>query len=628
MKINNKDVVCFKIYVDKEYFFCGLHNTENNHTKIFEMSKNVACDESSLVDMIQEITKCFSYESFIFCGYNNNHYDNAFVNMLFKNLGFYTTAGIDLQYMLDRFNDLHEKILYGELDTWKEYKYGKYFRSFDLMKMNFSKKERVSLNEIKFSLNVKSVLSIKDMTTSTGKQSAISNDLEAIKALLIRSKEMIGLRLELSKEFNIGSLSYDDVTLGMKIFSILYADKAGHAFNEVQKPEIPKKIKIGDLILPCIKFQTSFLQNKLEVLSQKEIDLEHPELEDRFSYFGSDLSFGLGGLHSKESPRIHKPEPYDTIALIDGESMYPNLIIHHNLFPERFGQAIYYAYRTLIYNRIKAKNDGEEERNKLFKKIIVSIVGMLNSPSSSIYDPVSFYKITINSQLILLMLGEMLRLELNCKFINWNTDGLFISINKFSRVIMEEKLVKFKEISKVKFTTKYFEELYQFDGNNYFGVLQGWGTRKTMQKDPNDLIVSKGCFKAPWKNLKATNASIIAKAVMAHFLFDIPVDKVIRDAVGKEINSFLLFSKVPDSMTVYYGSIKVGNINRYYYSMSGYSLLSSNPELKTNNFISDKGRPVSLMNVDRTINDLDVNYYICKANTLVAQMSFVQLKMF
>ena len=628
MKINNKDVVCFKVYVDKEHFFCGLHNTENNHTKIFEMSKNVTCDEYSLVNMIQEITKCFTYDSFVFCGYNNNHYDNAFINMLFKNLSFYSTAGIDLQYMLDRFNDLNENIIHGELDSWKEYKYGKYFKAFDLMKMNFSKKERISLNEIKFSLNIKSVVSIKDMTTSTGKQSALSNDLEAIKALLERSKEMIKLRLELSKEYNIGSLSYDDVTLGMKIFSILYADKSGHAFNEVQRPELPKKIKIGDLILPCIKFKTSFLRNKLEALSQKEIDLDNPELEDRFSYYESDLSFGLGGLHSKESPRIHKSEPYDIIALIDGESMYPNLIIHHNLFPERFGQEIYYAYRTLIYNRIKAKNDGEEEKNKLFKKVIVSIVGMLNNPSSSIYDPVSFYKITINSQLILLMLGEILKLEYNCKFINWNTDGLMVNINKFSRVLMEDKLNKFKELTKIKFTTKYFEEVYQFDGNNYFGVLQGWGTRKTLQKDPNELIVSKGYFKAPWKSLKATNASIVTKAVMSHFLFNIPIEKVIKDAVNKDIHSFLLFSKIPESMTVYYGDIKVSNINRYYYSISGYSLLSSNPELKTNNFISDKGRPVSLMNVDRTVTDLDVNYYICKANTLVAQMTFVQLKMF
>lgn len=629
MKINNKDVVCFKVYVDKEHFMCGLYNTENNHTKIFEISRMVDCDEASILDIIQEITKCFSYGDFVFCGYNNNHYDNAFINMLFANSKFYNTAGIDITYMLDRFFDLHNKILYGELEEWKEYKYAKYFKSFDLMKMNFSKRERVSLNEIKFSIGSKCILSVKNMGTSSGKQSALSNDLEVINALLNRSKEMISLRMDLSSEFNIGTLSNDDVSLGIKIFSLLYVKHAGHALSENKKPAIPDHINVKDIILPCIKFKSSFLQNKLEQIKEKVINLSKPELEERFSYWGSDLSFGLGGLHSKEGPKIFKPEAWDTIALIDGESMYPHLIIHHNLFPEYHGQEIYKAYRELIYRRIKAKNDGDNEKNKLYKKIIVSIVGMMNSPSSVLYDPVAYYKITINCQLMLLMLGETLKMETNCKFINWNTDGIFIDVNKFQKVALESTLVKFKDEVSVRFVPQFFEELYQVDCNNYFGVLEGWGNRKINKADINKLIVGKGCFKEPWKTLKATNASIVAKAVMSHFLFHKDVDKTIKEAsTKKDLNPFMLFSKIPETNNVYYGSVKVGNINRYYYSRGGYSLLSVNPETKSKSLISDKGRPVSLYNVERPVLDLDVDYYICKARTLVAQMTFIQLKMF
>lgn len=628
MKINNKDVVCFKVYVDKNSFFCGLYNTENNHRKIFEISIEKPNTEEYLVNTIKDIVKCFSFEDFIFCGYNNNHYDNAFINMLCSNVEFYSTAGIDTEYMLARFNDLHNKILHEDVETWKEYKYGKFFKAFDLMRMNFSKKERVSLSEIKFSLKARSILSIQDMSTGVGKYSAIANDLEAISSLLERSKDMIRVRLELSEEYKIGTLSYDDLTLGMKIFSILYSERSGKTLKELNKPKVPSEIKLEDIILPCIKFKTSFLQNKLEELKKKVINLSNPELEERFSYFGSDLSFSLGGLHSKNTPNVYKPSPWDTIALIDAESMYPHMMLNHNLYPDALKDHFVPTYMKMVSMRLKAKQDKDEEKNKLFKKTIVSIVGMFNSPSSAIYDPVTFYKITINSQFMLLMIAETLRLETNCKFINWNTDGIFIEVNKFSKTILFEQLNKFFRDFKVKFVVKYFEELYQYDCNNYFGVLDGWSIRKTTKTDVMGMIVGKGCFKEPWKSLKATNASIVTKAVMSHFLFKASVSKVINEAVEKDVYQFMLFSRIPDTLNVFYGETKVGNTNRYYYSKGGCTLSSRNPEIKSLNFISDKGHPVSLMNVERTIHDIDTGYYICKANSLIAQMTFIQLKMF
>ena len=229
---------------------------------------------------------------------------------------------------------------------------------------------------------------------------------------------------------------------------------------------------------------------------------------------------------------------------------------------------------------------------------------------------------------MLLMLAETLKMETNCKFINWNTDGIFIEVNKFSKSLLFENINKFYKNYKIKFIAKYFESLYQFDCNNYFGVLEGWSNRKTTKVDANSLIVCKGCFKEPWKSLKATNASIIAKAVISYFLFNAPVDKVIKEASTKDIYQFMLFSKVPDTLNVFIGETKIGNINRYYYSKGGCTLSSRNPEIKSFNFISDKGHPVSLMNVERTVSDIDIEYYNSKAKALIAQMIFVQLKMF
>ena len=143
MKIKNSTVICFKVYVSKDAFMCIVHNTENKHQKIYEISRDTPNNQEYITDTINKIIECFSYKDFMFCGYNNNHYDNAFINMIFVLRKFFKESGVDTDPTLLYFNNLHSYIINGEYDKWKEYKYGNFFKAFDLMTMNFSKKERI-----------------------------------------------------------------------------------------------------------------------------------------------------------------------------------------------------------------------------------------------------------------------------------------------------------------------------------------------------------------------------------------------------------------------------------------------------------------------------------------------------
>ena len=293
MKIKNSTVICFKVYVSKDAFMCIVYNTENKHQKIYEISRGTPNNQEYIADTISKIIECFSYKDFMFCGYNNNHYDNAFINMIFILRKFFTESGVNTDPTLLYFNNLHGYIINGEYDKWKEYKYGKFFKAFDLMTMNFSKKERISLAEIKFSLGCKAMLNTADMYTLNGVKSALENDIEAINGLLYRSEKKIILRLDIAEEYKFGTLSLDDVSLGRKILSTIFAQRTGKTIKEYEKPKLPEEIKIEDIILPVINFVTEPLKTKFESLKQKTISIKDPKLEERFCLWGSNLSLGL-----------------------------------------------------------------------------------------------------------------------------------------------------------------------------------------------------------------------------------------------------------------------------------------------------------------------------------------------
>ena len=74
MKINGKDVICFKVFVSPKCFMVHVFNQEVNHNKVYEISEETEDTEEYILGVIKDIINVFSYKDFIFCGYNNIHF--------------------------------------------------------------------------------------------------------------------------------------------------------------------------------------------------------------------------------------------------------------------------------------------------------------------------------------------------------------------------------------------------------------------------------------------------------------------------------------------------------------------------------------------------------------------------
>ena len=67
MIINGKTVIVYDIEVFPNVFSCTLKNTENNQVIVFEISNRK--------NQVQQLVQFFKTTDYLFCGYNNIHYD-------------------------------------------------------------------------------------------------------------------------------------------------------------------------------------------------------------------------------------------------------------------------------------------------------------------------------------------------------------------------------------------------------------------------------------------------------------------------------------------------------------------------------------------------------------------------
>lgn len=621
MKIQNKHVVCFKVIVTKDLFVCKLFNSETSGERMFVIRP----DSDDVQDTIKSIISSFSYKGFLFCGYNNSHYDNALINYIFAMKNDWCEYANPKEVLSCIFN-MNEIILNEDFEQWKLYKYGRNFKSFDLMTMHFSKKERISLQELKFSLNLDHISSFSTSKSAHDLIYDIQSDLDAIYKLLECSKELIDVRLDFNNEYNIGTLSLDSVSLGKKIFEKMYYENIKKPL-EKEKPD--RMIHVADILFPFIDFNDNTLKDVLKDVRLLDIDTENPSLEKTFAYHGSKLNFCLGGLHSVQCPDEFIMNSDEVIVSIDAESMFPTIVTKYNAYPFRLGERFLETYKKILRERLELKYSDKIKKSDILKRLLVSIVGMFNNPNDTFYDPKSYYKVTINSQFILLMLAESIVSKLDCKIINWNTDGLFIVMKRIDSNKLFSAVDEFKKKFGFSFKLEAYKKMYQTDCNNYFAVKDEYDI-KTVQDglDIDKYITCKGIFDYKYKIGKAKNAVIIPKSVIYKCVLGKPIKESVKGCKNKMM--FMLFSKMDSQSKAYFNNIPIGHINRYYYSVSGGYL--NKGQIVNNSIditpVTNTKYCIKLFNDISDITDINYNYYIGQANILLHKFHDNQLKLF
>ena len=627
MIIRNSVVIVYDIEIFPNVFHCTCKNTETNQLRFFEISNRK--------NQLTELVDFFFYKNVgdkMFCGYNNKHYDDVVINYLID--FYYKMDALSYDKVCTSLYNLSRTIVTaeeGDTSKFKRWKYAKYFYSMDLLTMLFSSKLRVGLKEMQVTMNYKNVEEYAGDFDQYLPDSEIDdmiqyniNDVESTAELLNRLKDDVQLRLFIEKEYGIDALSMDSVKFGETLLLKKYCEQTKLSEQYVKTLRSPMDyIPLKDVILPFISYKNPKLQDVLEDMkSQVVYSKERKGYEKKFVLSDVRYSVGVGGIHSLHTPRIFVPKDNEYIGHSDVASMYPSFIIKYEWIPRHLGKEFWQVYSQIYKERIEAKHSGQKLKNLALKLTLNSVTGKMQQETSWMYDPFSVFKIRINGQLVLLMLVDRL-LELNCKIVQVNTDGVMYIAQKTQREAVQEAVSEVERLTQLTFESDDYEAFYQYAINDYFGVAKGY----SQSHDPK-LIEKKGMFITDPRLGKGLAPAIIPKAVINYFLTKQPTFEYIKSS--KDIKDFMMYQRVDKKFKVLHGDEPVQRINRFYASTNDYSLFKVDDTGKVANMLTKSGITILNEMNDIPIENRHINYqyYIGEANKIISEFVCQQLELF
>lgn len=669
MQIRGKTVFVYDIEVFQNIFHCSAINTETKEVHKFEISsrKNQL---SELISFFKQVnspvswndnytTNCSIDSDKIFCGYNNLHYDNPVINYIIEYEHVLAEKPV-LVITNSIFNLSREITNSGEnIEKWKRWKYQVWFDSFDILTMLYSNKLRVGLKEIQVTMQYKNVqefvcdwskpLPIEDFDSMIDYN---INDIESTSALLDRCKKDIDLRLAIEDEYGVKVLSKDGVNIGMKILTHKYLEKTGLTWWDIKDLRSPQAyIPLKDVILPFIKYDSPILKSVLDEMKTQVVSPGRKGYEKNFVFGGLRYTVGVGGIHSKNDPEIIIPAEDEMLIDIDVASLYPSMLIEYGFYPKHLGPEFLEVYSQIRSERIEAKHNGDKIKDSTLKLALNGLSGNLQNEHNFCYSTFAAMQIRINGQLLLLMLAEKL-VELGCRIVQANTDGLFVLLKKSIYDKVNNVCREWEQLTKLTLEEDRFEAMYQYAINDYIAVKEGYtdirdrflaGEQivqkkktgelyKSIEQIQDDYIKQKGMFITKVQLGKGLTPKIIPEAVIKYFVDGIPVEDTIKGC--KDIKKFLMAEKTGKQWNVEYMKEDIQRTNRFYASTNGGYLWKwkqvGNAERQYQNMLAASG--VTLLNKfdDKPIEDRKINYryYLRECYKIIEDLKPRQLSLF
>ncbi len=429
------------------------------------------------------------------------------------------------------------------------------------------------------------------------------NDVRSTKEIFNKSKSQIKLRQELTKQYDINLFSASEPRISKELFSYYLCKKLNIQKREIKNMRTYRDIiKVKDIILPYISFKSATLQNLLSRF--KSLELNPESLKGSFKYaidyMNVNTHFGLGGVHGAVSSGIYKSDDDYVIMSSDVTSFYPNLVIKNSWSPGHFPSKEFCDQYEWFFEERK-KIPKSNPMNYVYKIILNSTFGLSNDANSFFYDPELCMRITVNGQLSLMMLHEMIMENIpDATALMQNTDGVEVKIPRNMIDKYMEICEKWEKITNLNLEHDKYQRLIIGDVNNYIGVnyykevdLSTW--RKIRESNPHYMfkvkdgkflyspIKIKGRFNFHELALhKNKSKLIIKKAIFHYFVHDILPEDYLDE--NKNILDYCIGGKSKGNWKQVAKKIKDGKlvtdnlqkINRYYISTSGVKIVKVN----------------------------------------------------
>ena len=411
-----------------------------------------------------------------------------------------------VKFIYDYAQSVIEKSNKGDFADYAPYKLK--IKQIDLFKLNHwdNRAKMSSLKWIQYSMDWANVEEMphkhyEPVTDGNGLNSIIDyciNDVMSTKKVFEHSKEQILLRQTLTKEYGIDLYSASEPRISKELFLHFLEERTGMSKAHLKSLRTPRPyIVLADCILPYIKFETPEFNKILDYFRTKVITSTKDGFKYSVNYKGVKTDYGLGGLHGATSPGIYEAKEGWTIMTSDVTSFYPNLCIKNKFAPEHLPQKEFGQLYEWFFEERK-KIPKTDPKNYVYKIILNSTYGLSGDENSFLYDPKMTMQVTINGQLLLTMLYEMLTLAIPEGIpLMQNTDGLEMLIPNDKVDVYMNICKEWELLSQLSLEHDEYSKMIIRDVNNYMAVSK------------NGKVKSKGAFE--WEDLDKKKVAMFHK---------------------------------------------------------------------------------------------------------------------
>lgn len=429
-------------------------------------------------------------------------------------------------------------------------------------------------------------------------------------------EEMLQLRKDMVKEFGLpeSCYSWDGVKLGVNILL--------QSVPLSKRPDLidaNQNFAIGSIIHKTVKFDPVTCQVWYEKKNEATTascfhamveDLKKKKPEDPIKYrvyhHGATYDLGRGGLHTKNAAKIYDSRPGYRLITADVASYYPRLA---GLFKSLLSRKITELMEARM--ALKAVGLGKSPKANGQKLAMNGSIGQTYQDKSAIFNPKFFYSITINGQLMLLMLIEKLTKLPGVEVVVANTDG-------FEAYCPEDQYDKFMKIctdweaaTTMELEYDEYSKIIMKNVNNYLALPKGGGKPKT-----------KGLFVLDPDLGNSVDFLIVPKMLHEYYLKGIKPEVSINQ-IPFDIKDYCGAQKVSRQFEVVWGHDTLPQrLNRYYLSTQGKALYKKKKgNIKLNAFPGLSGKGVVIFNdLNEALLPIDQQFYIQEAYKIINEI--------
>jgi hypothetical protein len=622
---------------------CNCFIAVFEHYKEDERKVFVVCEQQNdFPDLVTFLQKCVTGNQW-HISYNGLAFDAQITQYILdvhnklKNLDGKSIAGVLYKFA-------QETIDRTDKNQFAQYSPSKLkIRQIDLFKMNHwdNRAKMSSLKWIQYSMDWNNVEEmphphfqpVEDEKTLQEVIDYCINDVRSTKKILEHSKEQIQLRQTLTKEYGIDLYSASEPRISKELFLHFLSKKLGWNKSEIKTLRTPRQcIVINECILPYVKFETLEFQKMLDYFRTKVIISTKDGFKYSVNFKGVKTDYGLGGIHGAIDSGVYEAKPGWTIMTSDVTSFYPNLAIKNKFHPQHLPQKEFGDLYEWFFEERK-KIPKTDPKNYVYKIILNSTYGLTGDENSFLYDPKMTMQITVNGQLLLSKLAEMLSLAIpECQPLMLNTDGLEMMIPNEAVETYHKVCAEWEKLTQLNLEHDEYSKMIIGDVNNYIAIHK------------NGKVKCKGRFE--WEDLEKKKVAvfhknksflIIPKALYAYFVKGImPEDflasnKNIFDYCGAvKAKSGWHFENrmIKDGIPV---SQKLQKIIRYYISNDGSKLVKCHNDgreiqVEAGQWMQTTVNQLDADSLDFDSCNIDLKYYIENIYKEITQIEKIRPK--